>query len=51
MPSKHFNDVNRSISSGKKHPNDPRLNLSFNSAKRYVSWRTKLQKASKRKRH
>ncbi len=51
MLSKRSDEVNRSISSGKKHPNEPRLNLSFNSAKRYVSWRTKLQKASKRKRH
>ncbi len=50
MPSKPVKEANRSISSGKKHPNEPRLNLSLYSAKGYVSWLTKVQKARKRMR-
>jgi len=50
MPSTPVKEAGRSISSGKKHPNEPRLNLSLYSANGYVSWLTKVQKAKKRMR-
>ncbi len=50
MPSKRTKKANRSIPARKKHSDEPRLDLSLYSAKGYVSWREKLQKASKRKR-
>ncbi len=50
MPSTPVKKAGRSISSGKKHPNEPRLNLSLYSANGYVSWLTKVQKAKKRMR-
>ena len=51
MSSKHSEGANRPIPSRKKHPNEPRLDLSVYSKKGFVSWRAKLQKVSKRKRH
>ncbi len=50
MPRNPAKAANRSIASGKKHPNEPRMNLSVYSAKGYVSWLTKVQKARKRMR-
>ena len=50
MPRKPAKEADRSIASGKKHPNEPRMNLSLYSAKGYVSWLTKVQKARKRMR-
>ena len=52
MPRKYTKKANRSIPARKKHPDEPRLDLSLYSAKGYVSWLTKVKKkARKRKRH
>ncbi len=50
MPSKHSQKAKRSIPSRKKHPNESRLDSSLYTVEGYVSWREKLQKASKLKR-
>ncbi len=51
MTTKHIQKDYRSFPSRKKHPDEPRLDLSFYSAKGYASWLAKLKKADKRKRN
>ncbi len=50
MPSKRSKEANLPIPSRKKHPNERRLDSTLYSVEGYVSWLSKVKKASNRKR-
>jgi len=49
MSSKDSKKADRSITPGRKHPNEPRLDASLYGVDGYLNWREMLVKARKRK--